>query len=673
MRPMPIAILALAAASHAPSHATDLPDRSFLTRSEHALGVTLPADLVEAWQSPTQARGGTYGYDVDHVDLVLAVDFGDQTITATSTLTVTMTEDGRTSIPFDFDDNLTMTGVTVDGAPVLASHVGSTITVPLIPAPDMGTQLDVAISYEGHPQAVGNKSMRFTTHASVPLMYTLSTPYSTSGTTVIPISHYWRPCKDVSDDKSTYSCELTVPDTMTGVSNGLLVGTADNGDGTKTFSWQHDYPVAPYLITIGVTNYVEIQDEYVGPGGSSPVRHYAWPEDLADATSDWSVTVPQLELFAFLFGEYPFIGEKFGNYETTSGPAVEHQTAVSTPNTVVNGLGTYDWLNAHEMAHMWWGDCLTVSDWAHVWLSEGSASYAEALWRESMGGASALHAYMAAVDNGPYAGTVVNPSYVWNAIVYDKGSWILHMLRHILGDSAFLQMLMDYRAAHEYGNVVTDDLQAAVATAYGGDVSWFFDTWVYQEGRPDYLFDWTSTPALTGGATLELSVEQAQSMDYPTYTMPIDVRITTASGTEFVVITNTERVEVFSIPVSDEVLSVELDPDHWILADFTEIVVGVDAPQVTPPTFLAPSAPNPFHASTSVRFGLSRDSRVALRVFDASGRLVRTLARGVLGAGEHRVAWDGRDEDGRAVGAGTYFTRLVGPDGVLERRIVLIR
>jgi aminopeptidase N len=686
--------MALTAVSAATSSTTQfvqlpLPDRSFLTESEHAHGHIFPDGIPSGEGAITSARSSaSYGYDVDHVDLQITPDLVARTIDAMSTLSITMTEAGRTSIDVDLRDALTVTAVLLDGVPTTFAQSFEQVEVSLPSPSAIEDQHEVHLSYNGRPAAVGNKSMRWLSHSSTPIMYTLSTPYSTSSTTVIPISHLWRPCKDVPNDKSTYSCALTVPADMTGVSNGLLTSTVDHGNGTKTFHWEHNFPVAPYLITVAVTNFVEIQDEYVGDGGSSPIRHYAWPEDLADATSDWSVTVPQMEVLAEAFGEYPFLGDKFGNYETTSGPAVEHQTAVSTPNSIVTGNGIFDWINVHEIAHMWFGDCLTVADWDHVWLAEGAASYSEAIWRDSIGGPGTLRDYMLNMDSGPYAGTVVAPPYVWNSIVYDKGAWIFHMLRHILGDATFFQTIQDYHATHAYGNVVTSDLIAATEAAYGGSMDWFFDPWIYETGRPDYLYEWSVAPSATGGMAMALFVEQVQSESYPTYTMPIDVVITTASGSETVVVMNSQRREAFSIPVAEMPISVALDPDDWILADFTEgevaSVPGDGSPADGLPgdgspgapsslSVLAQNAPNPVSigAQTEIRFSLSRQSTVALRIFDVSGRLVRTLVRGSTPAGEHTVSWDVRDNRGTPVAAGTYFYQLVGPSGIEERSLVV--
>jgi len=676
-----LALATVTASAADPVTQLPLPDRSFLTESEHAHGTVSPDWNLSDESGIASARsesGASYGYDVDHVDMQITPDLVGRTIDAVSTLSITMIEAGRTSIDIDLRDALTVTAVLVDGDLVAFTQGFDLVEVPLPSPSAIDDQHDVHLSYNGRPTAVGNKGMRWLNHSSTPIMYTLSTPYSTSSATVIPISHLWRPCKDDPNDKSTYSCALTVPDDMTGVSNGLLTSTVDHGDGTKTFYWEHDYPVAPYLITVAVTNFVEIQDEYVGDGGSSPIRHYAWPEDLADATSDWSVTVAQMEVMAEAFGEYPFLGDKFGNYETTSGPAVEHQTAVSTPNTIVTGNGTYDWINVHEIAHQWFGDCLTVADWDHVWLAEGAASYAEAIWRDSIGAPGTLRNYMLNMDSGPYAGTVVAPPYIWNAIVYDKGAWILHMLRHILGETTFFQMIQDYHAAHAYGNVVTSDFVAATEAAYGGSMDWFFDPWLHETGRPDYLYDWLVAPAPTGGMTMTLFLEQVQSESYPIYTMPIDVVITTPSGSETVVVTNSQRLEAFSIPVTEMPTSVALDPDDWILADFTEgevtSVPGVGSPSGPSNTSaLAQNAPNPVSigGQTEIAFSLSRQSTVALRIFDVSGRLVRTLVRGSTPAGEHSVDWDARDNQGTLVAAGTYFYQLVGPSGIAERTLVV--
>lgn len=651
--------------------ATDVPDRRILTDLEHAGNRVLPSDLHDA----STFRGATYGYDVDHVDLDLTVDFGTTSISGVSGLDVTITQAGLTELRVDLDDAFTVSSVQLDGSPNFFSHVGEVITIPLSVSPGLGASVEIDIAYSGSPVEVGNKGMRFRSHAGTPIVFTLSTPFSNVNNTVIPVSHYWRPCKDVPDDKSTVTQVITVPTTMSVCANGVQTSAVDNGNGTSTFTWAHGEPIAPYLINFAATNYVEINDTFNGLSGMTPIQHFAWPEDLADATSDWAFTPTAMGVLEGLFGAYPFAAEKYGMHEISpSHPAVENQTMASIPSTLVPGNGLFEWIHVHELSHMWWGDAVTTADWDHVWLNEGFATYCEALWRESSGGAPALQSYMDGLDTGPYAGTIIGPSYVWNTIVYNKGGWVLHMLRGIMGDTAFFAGMSTYLATYSGSNVLTDDFVGVMESAYGDDLSWFFDPWLQSEGRPAYEYLWSAEPLASarGGQTLTIDVEQTQSLSFPTYRMPIDVRVTTASGVETFVVVDSLRMQTFELTTADDVMAVVLDPDGWILADFTEVMVD------TSPSFdpLAPPLAvgrNPFTVSTSLSVRVNRAGRAALRVFDTTGRLVRTLHAGQLAAGARTFSWDGRNEAGSGVASGRYVAQLVTSAGVFTEHLVLIR
>lgn len=663
---------------------TPRPDRSILWESEEAYG---RADLgVNPFGAAgdssdldrNRRRGDEYGYDVTHVDLALVFDFSATSIAGTATLFVTITEAGLATLPVDLSNVLTVTGVRVDGAPRFSVHANDQISIPLPQPPPIGAELEIEVDYHGTPAPAGGagsnrKGMRWGTHGAIPFVFTISTPFSTSGQTVIPVSHTWRPCKDVPDDKSTYSGHFTVRDDFRVASNGILTNETDHPDGTKTHTWEHDFPVAPYLITVAATNYVTVEYLYTGKGGSAAIEHFVWPEDLADASEDLDISVDAITALAARFGEYPFIGEKYGIFETNSGPAVEEQTMVAYPSSFINGAHTYDWIYVHELGHMWWGDAVTCASWAHVWLNEGFASYAEALWFESLGGSDALHDYMENMDTGPWAGTIVDPPYVWHSIVYGKGAWVLHMLRHIMGDAAFFEGLAGYRDAHEGGNATSEDFVTAMEAAHGSSLDEFFDSWLYFEGEPQYEYFWDEGDGDGASPTVELIVRQVQSDSYPTYQMPIDVTVTTVSGPEHFVISNSERVEHYSLPVSDAPLAVELDPDNWILGDIVRVPAGVGDPTHLSVGFFAPPSPNPVSTGTRIAFGLSREGRVALRMFDAGGRVIRTLVRGHREAGPHHVDWDGQDDEGRPVANGAYYLQLVSSDGVRQQNLIVLR
>jgi len=203
----------------------------------------------------------------------------------------------------------------------------------------------------------------------------------------------------------------------------------------------------------------------------------------------------------------------------------------------------------------------------------------------------------------------------------------------------------------------------------GGDLDWFFEPWIYHEGEPSYEYGWTWTgpPYI-----LHLSIAQVQSLAYPTYTMPIDVEVTTTSGVEEHVVWNSERAQSYDIPVGAQPTEIRLDRWTWILGDFAESATGVPS-QPPAAAFLAQNAPNPFNPETQIRFSLSRPGRCALRVFDAQGRMLRVLQAGPQAAGEQRVSWDGRDDEGRELPSGIYLYQLDGPDGVQQRKMTLLR
>jgi aminopeptidase N len=656
-------LILLAGSSHATTHYS--PDRSWLWRSEE-----VNAHLTIPGTSDDGHRDTSYGYDVDHIDLEMAVHFDPNGIVATAHLQITITEAGLPELAVDLHENLVVSQVTVAGSPTGFIQTTHQVIVALTTPPDPGTQLVLGISYSGLPLEVGNKSLRFRTHLETPIVYTLSTPYSNSSETVIPVSHHWRACKDVPDDKSTFNFDVTVPDTMLACSNGIQIGDQDNGDGTRTFSWSHDYPVAPYLITFAATNYQIMSDTYSGPGGSADIQHFVYPERYSQAQVSWDLVVPTMELFATLFGEYPFIGEKYGMYCTPGGPAVEEQTMVAFPYNLITGAHQYDYIVVHELAHMWWGDCVTCESWADVWLNEGFASYAEALWQEDLGGPSALRSYMLNMDSGPWDVPIYDPPYVWNSVVYDKGAWVLHMLRRIVGDPVFFQILIDYRAAHEHANATTADLIAVAEASYGGDLNWFFDPWIHEVGRPSYHYTWECQGS--GPYNLHLVLEQTQSLDYPTYKMPIDLRLLTSEGLQTITIVDSLRHQVFDLPLENVVTGIGFDPDRWLLGSFHPATTGIDA-TVPSGIHLDQNFPNPFNPTTRIIYSLSQKGVVALRIFDARGRLVRTLLRQSRPAGEGFITWDGRDDQGAELPSGVYLYRLAGPDGVQSRKMVLAR
>ncbi|MBT8387719.1 MAG: M1 family metallopeptidase, partial [Ignavibacteria bacterium] len=266
------------------------------------------------------------------------------------------------------------------------THTNDLININLSSAINQGEIFSVEVFYSGNPQSGGLGTWGWDYHQGEPIIWTLSQPFG---------SPAWWPCKDDPEDKAdSVYLNITVPEELIVASNGLLVDTTSAGGSRLTYSWETRYPISTYLVSLAISNYEQFSDWYVySPTDSMELKYYVYPEDLADAQEDFNVTDDMMEFFVTVFGEYPFLNEKYAMSEFPWGGAMEHQTNTSYGEPLIRGDHFYDYINAHELAHQWFGDCITMRRWSHIWLNEGFASYSEALWEESIGGSNAYHAY----------------------------------------------------------------------------------------------------------------------------------------------------------------------------------------------------------------------------------------------------------------------------------------
>ena len=436
--------------------------------------------------------------------------------------------------------------------------------------PMKGDIVALKIDYSGKPVKKGFDSFSFKEIYGNMYIYTLSEP------TWGPV---WWPSKDFPDDKATMSMHLVVPTGMKGVSNGLLTDTVQNSDGTTTFNWESKYPIATYLECIVVGKMVQWEDTYTSIDGTKqmPVMYFAFPKDSAKARVDWKPTPEMIKYYSETFGEYPFIDEKYGlvQFGWTSG-AMEHQTITSYGYLLITGDNLYDFVNAHELAHHWFGDAVTLKDWKNIWLNEGFASYSESLWKEHTGGKTAYFDHMKGFDYGYFSGTVYDPKgFIDNpaiyATIYQKGAWVLHMLRGVLGDELFFKAVRAYYEKYKYSNAETSQLVEVFEEYYGSKLDWFFDQWVYKgTGRPKYEYSWKFEDFQgqkgSGAYTVRLQLKQVQKEDeIDLYKMPIKVTIVTEAGDKEFTVFNDTRDQSFLLTVDSTPKEVLIDKDGWIL------------------------------------------------------------------------------------------------------------
>ncbi|HSG27688.1 MAG TPA: M1 family aminopeptidase, partial [Candidatus Krumholzibacterium sp.] len=383
-----------------------------------------------------------------------------------------------------------------------------------------------------------------------------------------------------------------------------------------------------------------------------------------------------LHFFSFLYGLYPYVDEKYGVALCSIGGGMEHQTLTSYGAAFTTGTHQYDYVWIHELSHMWFGDLVTCSDWVNIWINEGWASYSEALWFEHIGGPGQLQAYMASRDTPQYWDgpvmrdpSVMDPWYYFNTVVYHKGAWVLHMLRHVMGDTDFFNATRAFLAdpRYRFSNADTDEMREIFESYYGAPLDWFFDQWLLRTDRPAYEMTWDYFE-VEGSGRLEIGIRQTQGAPY---TMPVDLRVFTSSGAVDTVLWVDEIEESFSIVTTDEVTGVTLDPDDWILSDIaSSSLTDAGIPALS---YLSQNFPNPFNPVTTIGFGLGEESRVRIAVYDLRGRLVRVLTDGVWPAGSHDIVWNGLDSSGVPVASGVYFYRMESGDTSTSKKMVLLR
>lgn len=622
------------------------------------------AQILAPTPTPNQLQ-----FDVLHYELDIAINPDLHVVDGSVKTTLASLVDGLVDVDLDLSSLLTVSSVTAEaGAPLTWQRTGDLLSVDLASPLALGDSATITVAYNGPPAG----SLYFATHLGVPVIFSLSEPWG---------ARSWWPCKDYPDDKATFDLYWSVPAELVATSNGDALGFTDVvrwAAPYRRYHWREDYPMTTYLASIAASDYVRLDDAFVyAQGDTMPVTHYVYPDLAAAAAVDFDIAVPALEFLSSTFGLYPFVNEKYGVALCAIGGGMEHQTLTSYGAAFVLGDHSYDWLYIHELAHMWFGDLITCKNWVHVWLNEGFAAYTEALWAEHIGGFPELRARMEVKDqpfrwnNGPILRdpNVSSSSYYFDNVVYGKGAWVLHMLRHVVGDAAFFASLQAYVAspAFRYGVAESSDFQAVCESVHGGSLDWFFDPWLTRTDRLQYDWTWRTWEWL-GNHQVSVVVEQRQT---DLYTMPVDIRVTTTTQQVDTLLWVSNRSDALWLEFEDPIADVQLDPDHWILCDAVQYTSA--APDLPHATALLQNEPNPFNPGTNIRYELAESAPVRLRIYDARGILVRTLYDAPQSAGRHAVSWNGRDDSGQPLASGLYLYQLEAGERRTTRKMVLLR
>jgi aminopeptidase N len=522
-------------------------------------------------------RGGSSvaspDFDATYYDLQLRIELNPNNLVGTvrvqGVALATMTQ-----LVLDFDDAMRVEGVLSSaGSSLSSSHQGSALTINL-PAPvSPGERVDVTIYYEGLPVGTGLGGFVFDTLTNgKPAIWSLSEPYA---------ARTWWPSRDHPSDKAdSVDVAIEVPMPLTAASNGLLTGTETLSGGYRRFSFSHRYPIATYLVSVAAAEYDIDEHVYTRPPGLAhglgdlelPLVHYSFAGNGAFIGSHPQYGFQYItDIFPVLedwFGAYPFAREKYGHAQFTYGGAMEHQTLSSMTTT-------YQGTMAHELAHQWFGDSISPDAWPHLWLNEGFATFGElAYWKESQFEGVYEQIFDIYYDRALTAeGTLVVQDTTdvldmfAHSRVYAKGWMVLRMLRGVVGEFAFREVIKAYAAdpRYQYGTASTEDFQALIESVSGQDLQYFFDQWVsVGDGYPTYSAAWGKREAGTNWE-VELTLDQATSGSWSLFQMPVSIEVETSGGPQAFQIFNQWPSETVFFTVADEPTGITVDPDRWIL------------------------------------------------------------------------------------------------------------
>ncbi|HEV8371506.1 MAG TPA: M1 family aminopeptidase, partial [Pyrinomonadaceae bacterium] len=391
-------------------------------------------------------------------------------------------------------------------------------------------------------------------------------------------NHYWFLCYDHPNDFFTSEITAIVDKPLQVISNGRLVETKENKDGSRTFHWKIDQPHASYLTSIVVGEYIAVVSDYAG----IPITTYAYPKEVAEA----KLTVARLPEMVKFFSEKTGIKYPYAKYAQTTahdfGGGMENISATTQTDSMIHDARTEldqtsDGLQSHELAHQWFGDYVTCRDWSDIWLNESFATYFQAMWDEhKLGSDNFLYSDIKANQDSYFTawklGTrrpIVTKNYkdpdaVFDTYAYPRGGAVLHMLRKNLGEDNWWRAINYYLKKYANQPVETEQFRIAIEEATGQSMDWFFDEWLYRMGHP--VFEVTQHYD-AASKSLQLTVRQKQVKDpdsqYPQaefFQTPVEIEIGTATQTRIErVIIEPKKEQTFTFKVDSAPLLVNFD------------------------------------------------------------------------------------------------------------------
>jgi aminopeptidase N len=509
--------------------------------------------------------------DLQHIRLDLRVDLPKKSVDAVATLSFRSLRP-VSSVSLDaVDFEVKKVSLGDDNAPLHFSQDGKKLDIDLAPAWPAGQAGKLRIEYRIREPKAG-------LHFFGPTEAEPNVPLTVWSQGEAITNRYWIPCFDHPDQRQTSELIVTVPDGFEALSNGRLEERGTNADKSVTFHWKQDKPHVSYLITLVVGQFDIIREEWHG----KPVLYYVPKGKKDDVARTFGRTREMLDFFTKRYGiDYPW--EKYAQVvveQFTSG-GMENTSATTLTDRALHDAraaldSSPDGLIAHELAHQWWGDLITCRDWAHIWLNEGFATFAEVLWMEhSKGTEEAAYLLLQKARSAQKGGKerpVVDRRYssavsMFDARAYPKGAWVLHMLRHRVGEEAFWQALRRYGTEHRLKSVETSDFRKTFERETGHNLERFFYDWTERPGHP--VLEITSEYQAEG-KQVRIAIKQTQAGE--AFQFPLTIGVQGPAGTSPVTVRPrlTEKEHVLLVPLAGRPTRIDIDPEQTVLAEIKE-------------------------------------------------------------------------------------------------------
>ena len=522
-----------------------LPAHSFAARTER---------LIDGWK-PTNY----------HVSLTFNESLTEIT-SAKTEITILSLKDSLSQVDLDFGE-LPVDEVTVNNRSAQYARSPGLLSIKLGQQVRQRTSFVVAVSYHGKPKD------------GLVLAFDKAGRPSAVGDNWPNRSHHWIPCLDHPSAKATVTFSITAPTHNLVVGNGKLDRVENSSSTTRTWTYTEAVPIPPYCMIIAVGDFALVEPSVE----TTPLAYYVPQTDKAYALQGFAPANPSLKFFSQTVAPYPYeklaliIGAtRFGGMENSSAivfartlfdPKTE---AISDVFNVREGLRD---VIAHEIAHQWFGDSVTEATWADLWLSEGFADYFAGIFIQHYEGEQDFQRYMKELADtyfryektrrAPIHDTETEDLFkLLNANNYQKGAWILHMLRSELGEAQFFGGIRSYYDAHKNSTATSEDLRVAFEKASGKDLKNFFARWIYGAGHPSYELSWQWN---SKNNKMRLLLKQLQPE--PAFPNAVPVDILTANGKRRFVLKPTGRQTVDEVKLDAAPTTVNIDPDNTILKD----------------------------------------------------------------------------------------------------------